>query len=549
MDVDDDAIKIVRSASPSCTHAYLVSARGAEQLLRWSIPYLMPVDYLIALLGRTCKLNLYSTTPPLFTQQLGGKQHDTNPKPECDPEEYAVLRLGSVRSADYNALQAIRSAKNFLGGALHRWHNPQELPRCSEARWDMAKHCAMYGGGPQPPTPTAAEGRLLALMDRHSLRGAVIWEARVDDDLFLTHDYIHDAIHTALRAAFEASPTRRHLCWLPTPADCMHDPPPSWPLRASLWMASPKHMVYTPDPALNTLPIYHTSRYIFHELVPPRFQALLCDGAAVRWVVRGNDGNQPPLEAEHFELRRRTACSKLTCRFPGTLVAPWGTSLSAATARRRDAAVRRAAIAESHPRRVNFVGTLWGCNEAEFCAFAAGCHSAGIAVHRYGFVGTPSTITGVGRSGESGKEGKAPGLEECAKHFTDHGGKRIDEEAVAKLYAESLFMPALQGRCHLIAPDIYVADRQLDAAASNGLPVVTNNPLVAAEFNLTYAAARDMCTAPASPAHARRQIIENHTYAARLADLLDLMAVKAHQSTARRDPECRAQPKRQHADV
>lgn len=76
----------VQSPLPLCTHAYVVSRAGARALLEYSLPAVMPVDHLIALLGRSPEVpfSVYSAKTALFMQ-------DGKDKPECDDNAPSFL--------------------------------------------------------------------------------------------------------------------------------------------------------------------------------------------------------------------------------------------------------------------------------------------------------------------------------------------------------------------------------------------------------------------------------------------------------------------------
>ena len=77
----------VKSLTPCCTHAYIIKKSAANILLHYGIPHVTSVDLLIGLLQRQRIINLYSITPPIFTQKRSKLSHDTTKLMECDPNE------------------------------------------------------------------------------------------------------------------------------------------------------------------------------------------------------------------------------------------------------------------------------------------------------------------------------------------------------------------------------------------------------------------------------------------------------------------------------
>ena len=79
-----NSLTFVQSNSPLCSHAYMITKRGAQLLLQHSIPHVTSVDLLFALLSRTNHLKLLSLTPPLYTQARSSQSHDKTRLVECD---------------------------------------------------------------------------------------------------------------------------------------------------------------------------------------------------------------------------------------------------------------------------------------------------------------------------------------------------------------------------------------------------------------------------------------------------------------------------------
>lgn len=164
-----------------------------------------------------------------------------------------------------------------------------------------------------------------------------------------SHANIHEAIYNNFLDVASQAYDKMHVCWLRTDEwdpSCSLGAVLGYPdvqstvsggdLGRSLVMASPKHMVFGSDPNMFNLPLDKSSRFIFHDMVPTRFEEMRRRGLVVEWVVRGPDGNVPIEDAAYFVrnemIKPEFSCDveKLACSFPQTqtYVAPWGTSLT-----------------------------------------------------------------------------------------------------------------------------------------------------------------------------------------------------------------------------
>lgn len=395
---------------------------------------------------------------------------------------------------------------------------------------------------------------LLRQMNELGLDGAIIWGLR---DLGVrmrdAHAIVHKGVYRAFEYVFRTSATPRHLCWI---GDA--DFPPGCSLGhllsrrtkssttlesrlgRSLVFASPKHMGFTSDPALDHMPIDPQSAYIFHEVMPPRFAPLLPFGRVVEWIVSGPDGNRPYLDSTNFVARSSALVAD--CGFwppcmrdgtvlrPATFVAGWGTTLSPAhimAARRRS---RKGWMLSRQPRPVYFVGSIHPGNCHAFSLFANGCRAAGIQVVRTG-----SQL--IVRNSQICMNRTRP-----VPIFVDNWMPYLGEQARRDLMVDSIFTPALQHNEQL-RPDApllsFVPDRALDSAALAQV-IATNNPAVAWLFQRAGGAdavaystdlgtmCRDGVRVAASASlGAKRSLQElvwrNHTYVTRLNALLPLV--------------------------
>jgi len=85
-----NGVNIVESSNSMCAHSYMVTRRGAEQLLRNTWPFYAPWDVMPLIMDKASRNNEFkflSTTPRLFDQDrtIGPSLH-TDSNPECFPE-------------------------------------------------------------------------------------------------------------------------------------------------------------------------------------------------------------------------------------------------------------------------------------------------------------------------------------------------------------------------------------------------------------------------------------------------------------------------------
>lgn len=100
-----DHLKIIKSDSPSCSHAYIISLEAAKVLLQYSLPHVTSVDLLFGILNRQKLLNMYSLSPPLYTQNRTQQDHDNTKLLECDTQN-----LRNVKYKDDSVLSIINNA-------------------------------------------------------------------------------------------------------------------------------------------------------------------------------------------------------------------------------------------------------------------------------------------------------------------------------------------------------------------------------------------------------------------------------------------------------
>jgi len=393
-----------------------------------------------------------------------------------------------------------------------------------------------------------AVSSVLDHMRRFDLKGFVVWDFRNNHGH--THRFVHEGIWRTATFVAGFSKEPMHVCWV-DPEDFRGASltvtynysqanrlgVSRGRLGSSLVFASPKHMAWSSDPGLNQLPDDPTSKFVFHDFVPERFQELRHRGDALRWVAWGPDGNYPMLDSVNFVTQQRMPWTADSSRLPGLdrvacqgptcmeaslrlYIAPWATQLlPPEILAKATGPLPRGTRSSSNSSRpaLRFVGSLWDANAEEFVDFVEGCSKA--------------TVLWSGIKHDSPLMRQLEG----SNNFAMAGA--VDSEGLWHLLdGQEPFMPALQGSQHLSGNFSYVPDRALTLAAS-GRILGTNNPAVLKFFGrysdaIVYRArASELCDAYAdalSDASARAEgvrslmehIAKEHTYVSRLRDLL-----------------------------
>lgn len=334
---------IVKSLSPLCTHAYLISTSGAEKLLVHSLPYQTAVDSLITTLGRAGYLQIYSTTPRLFDQKRDTKSsHDTDVTlPECEPRSTILRWKNRVFGEfpwefDEKKDRAISTAfdRHWSGSQLGQFcpykttyqkHIVDATPCDYESLKQMCKLITFEG-----TTEHRASRQFISKSKRLGLRGFVVWG--YSQKTMHSHRYIHESIYKNFVDAAKSSLTPMHVCWIDPSqfsSQCslslLFDYDDDSQLGKSLVFTSPKHFAYEHDPTCERLPNEADSFYIFHEQIPYGFKR---NTNVIQWIVRGPDGSLPLLESQDFVLRYnfpRLNKQDNPVIPPNTYVAPWAT--------------------------------------------------------------------------------------------------------------------------------------------------------------------------------------------------------------------------------
>jgi hypothetical protein len=187
--------RLVRSPSPLCTNAYVVTTKGAKKIVSLITPHVLSIDQTIALFGRMQALKILSLSPRMWIQLFDTEAsedvvHDVNDKPECDPgwkEQYEQFFDGD---------DGWMMDKNVLAIGENHW---SRLGHCSFARECsttsgdesittltantsacnntlVQSRCRFLGGNPSSSgRRIRAERDLLKAMKTIGLQGFVVW--------------------------------------------------------------------------------------------------------------------------------------------------------------------------------------------------------------------------------------------------------------------------------------------------------------------------------------------------------------------------------------
>lgn len=231
---------VVTSESPCCSHAYILTRRGANLLLRYSVPHTTSIDLLFTLLSRLNILRLYSVSPPLCVQRRDENAHDDTPLLECDPNEKELKY--TLPNRDAYVVSQIRAGwihQYLQGGAALPTSCPSTSTLCVR--------------GTGTATPEAARP-VNIFFKKHNLRRFVVWgKASKSDFQYFQHAF-YDNMRSMLR------PNHR-VCWYRKVADCS--------LRNALILVSPRGAM-SPD---QNVAFHSSNQYLFHGTPPHPFRA------------------------------------------------------------------------------------------------------------------------------------------------------------------------------------------------------------------------------------------------------------------------------------
>lgn len=444
--IDEDFV-VYKTNSSMSTSLYIVKLEAADLLLRYSVPYTMPVDYLLNFLFRMGLIQQFSLETRLGWQDritFRKDAHDAGEEKECDPdEERLLLEHRGTHTKDERLLKSIEESKFFTGSSL-----PIRRLCYSMCRQDILQRG-------ERNSAKAANEKISTLLSMLGKRRVVVWGL---DNMRERHT--HAFLHESFATFFSSYVSTCYVSSKAREEECREDL-----FEQALIIASPKHMVWTQDPSLRRLPYRRSSFYLFHETVPRHFPGEAKNIA--RWIVRGNDGNRPVYDAEHYVLRRRYRCQRnlFQCKYVSTkghltFVSPWSVSSESAPFVRRNLTV------------VNFVGTVWEMNAREFCQVVNGCAKEGVEVHRYGMNPLPPYLT-------------------CSDKIRDHTQK-VSNEASDRLQLGGRFVLALQGGDHIDPENTYLSDRLLRYSIL-GAAIATNNPKASRWLGLRVLSPSEMC--------------------------------------------------------
>ena len=304
-----------------CTHAYLVSKNGAEKIMQYSYPIVLPFvsfdmilicylrsqmlqDHTLLLLARQGILNMYYTDITIFTQDNNTPSMLTDPNairrlPTCDPyqdhmgetlaqaKKYDPIVMERIRESPIQTLVSVET-RHLKDAAKDHTVEQVEAMRetlmeqlcksykseyCESKGLDVSKNCTFVGRESTAgfSTPEEATMEFVDRMQASNLNGVVIWA--LTPEVHHSHAFMHMAIHRAVLSALRYSPKRMHVCYVPETSSIdlgrqLYNDPAMGRLAKSLVFASPKHMTWSIDPGLIMLPLESSSRYIFHGETP-----------------------------------------------------------------------------------------------------------------------------------------------------------------------------------------------------------------------------------------------------------------------------------------
>jgi len=479
---------IVTSASPGCSHAYVITLKGAKQLLRYSLPHITSVDFLFSVLYRTNNLQLYSLTPPMWTQYRDIDSHDTRPLVECDAEESKFARYTIDRKGDIELLRIVRAhwISSFISMVSPSSNMTNE--RCASTCRTISGHV--------PSTPVIDQ--VLERLQILNIRCIFIWDDVSNIDVW----HIHARLYHTIEYILQRSPVPIRLCQLRgrifRPCSMLQDDTPNRTLFISSTQFA-KNLKLTVH-----LPIVEGGVYLFHGVVPPRFEHLRRIGRLVQWHVHESRSTAGFLDSQLYALRALHSHPDLIVLDHRHRIyqSPWA-ALPGIEAIR----VRPTLLA-----RVHYTGRVHKNNARVFCRFVIGCHAQNVSVYRTG-----STI-----------KTNVP----CRKFFTDNVTQR---SKYIPLDVVDATVPIIQSDKYLKGSHMHIPVYAFDAFAAN-LEVVTNNPHIPLMFkryrsgiryhNDAAALCRQFVRSQTTSARTRLRLskfVQNeHTYINRLVGILQL---------------------------
>ena len=244
---------LVQSESPSCSHAYIITKRGAHTLLKYSLPHITSVDLLFGLLFRQKILRLYSLTPPFFTQDRSGNansMHDPLPLKECDwNENYWRAKLENHDSVVRKSIE-----NHWMQYYIAKKYEPPPIIQMNESCGEY-KFCYTVSGSRH----TSIGRYLLHRMDEIGIKKFIMWDLIQNKDL----RHIQLFVLEVFKWIFEHSRSPRKICWPKYLSSFC-----SWDSQNTLFFIISQELLWSGDQAIQRLKFHETNRHIFYGTPP-----------------------------------------------------------------------------------------------------------------------------------------------------------------------------------------------------------------------------------------------------------------------------------------
>ena len=417
---------IVTSVSPGCSHAYVLTREGASTLLRYSLPHITSVDFLFAVLHRTHRLRMYSVTPLIWTQYREIDSHDTRPMEECDVLEPTFANYTTDRRGD---LELLRTVEDHWISSFLTVSPPIAITKL------CVSECRIITGNLTANRPIAD---VLRQFDALQIRSVFVWDSIATIDPSHVHARMYRTMEHILSRSIvpirlcQLKRIRRHACSI------LHDTQYRTLFISSTWSLRDY-------PPAMYLPVIASGLYLFHGVVPPRFEHLRHAGRLVQWHVHDMRRNPKFLDSQLYALRALhsyppTITSDRAHRF---YQSTWAALPSIEKIRARSTAI-------SH---VYYDGPIHKENLRVFCRFVTGCHAENVRVYRTG----PHIKVHI----------------PCRAFFSDQPGQ--------KNYTTNTIVPIIQPDEYIDNIQTYIPVYAFDAFAAN-LEIMTNNPHIPLMF-------------------------------------------------------------------
>tara|TARA_B100001741_G_scaffold3682_1_gene3125 strand:+ start:307 stop:2067 length:1761 start_codon:yes stop_codon:yes gene_type:complete len=254
-----NTFRFVKSESPCCSHAYIIKKTAAKQLLKYSLPHFTSVDLFFGFMNRQKLVNMYSVSPPIYTQLRTNTSHDPTALQECDENENTLKSNLTFNDTFIKRILENHWIKHYTYKHDTNLKNPMH----------PMENCAFVSGKRTSEIGT----QILKQFQSLALKGIIIWKLAAHKDFRHTQMILSDTF----RWIFEHSNTPFHICW---PQKNIH-----YNLKKnSLVFSAPRESIWSQDKALRTLDFIHTNKYIFYGTPPLKFRNM---HNTLQWQIQG----------------------------------------------------------------------------------------------------------------------------------------------------------------------------------------------------------------------------------------------------------------------